>query len=162
MISGGIAVDGLTGMAGLLHLARPTTMTIEPNLIETPSAYVERMNRDLVVTRYKNGVKVDAAAIAENLRARMSFPGSEPYAVIGIFPEDVDFDLDLLDRDHYSDKDTSRLTRVLAIVAEGVLFEKIAHLYFAYHPPGFHAKVFRRLQEAVLWVDERLEQRIAG
>lgn len=137
-------------------------MTIEPNIIETPSAYVERMNRDLVVTRYKNGVKVDAAAIAENLRARMTLPGKEPYAVIGIFPEDVDFDMDLLDQDHYADRDLSRLTRVLAIVAEGSLFERIAHLYFAYHPPGFHAKVFGRLQEAVMWVDDRLEQRIAG
>jgi hypothetical protein len=39
-----------------------------------------------VICRYKEGVKVDAAAVKENLEARKRFPGHEPYAVIGSFP----------------------------------------------------------------------------
>ena len=125
--------------------------------IETPSALVERVDEDLVICRYKHGVKVNAAAVAENLAARLSFPGKEPYAVIGIFPSDVDFDMSLLDKCHYSSIVLNEVTRVLAIVAEDELFEPIAKLYFALYPTSFSNQVFRTEAEARTWVNARIQ-----
>ena len=121
---------------------------------ETATAIVERVIPELVICRYKHGVKVNAAAVAENLEARMRFPGTEPYAVIGIFPEDVDFDMSLLEKNHYTDIALNAVTQVLAIVAEGTLFDPIAKLYFAYHPTQFTSRVFASEQEATDWVNE--------
>lgn len=129
------------------------------NRIETASAVVERVNDDLVICRYKPGVIVDASAVQANLDARKSFPGSAPYAVIGIFPEDIDFDMTLLNMDHYGDRAMDDETRVLAIVAEGRMFEQIAQLYFAYHPTHFPNQVFMHLADALVWVNEQLELR---
>jgi len=126
----------------------------------TPSAVVERIDPELVVCRYKEGVKVDAAAVRENLEARKRFPGHEPYAVIGIFPESVDFDMSLLEHNHYTDIALNKVTQLLAIVAEGELFEPIAKLYFAYHPTPFSSQVFPTEQEALKWVKERTLQRM--
>ena len=127
--------------------------------IETNSAVVERINPDLVICTYKPGVKVDADAVRENLLARKQFPGREAYVVIGIFPEDVDFDMSLLDTDHYKATSVDDVTRLLAIVAEGSLFERIAQLYFAYHPTNFTSRVFRRVADAMNWADERILER---
>lgn len=124
--------------------------------VETPSAVVEKLGPDLVVCRYRHGVKVTADAVRENLEARMAFTGKEPYAVIGIFPEDVDFDMSLLERNHYTDIALNAATRVLAIVAEGSLFEPIAELYFAYHPTQFTSRVFPSEGPALSWVQERI------
>ncbi|MGB3870450.1 MAG: hypothetical protein WA937_13440 [Flavobacteriales bacterium] len=125
--------------------------------VETPSAFVERVSPQLVICRYKHGVKVNAAAVRENLAARMSFPGKEPYAVIGIFPEDVDFDMSLLEQNHYTNIALNLVTQLLAIVAEGALFEPIASLYFAYHPTRFLNKVFPSEAEALAWVEQRIQ-----
>ena len=125
--------------------------------IETPSAIVERVDEELVICRYKHGVKVNAAAVAENLLARLRFPGKEPYAVIGIFPSDVNFDMSLLEKSHYTSIALNNVTRVLAIVAQDELFEPIAKLYFAYYPTSFSNMVFRTEAEARTWVNARIQ-----
>ncbi len=125
--------------------------------IETASAIVERVNPDLVICRYKYGARVDARAVAENLKARMSFHGKAPYAVIGIFPESVDFEMSLIENNHYTDIALIQVTRVLAIVAEGALFDPIARLYFAYYPPEFSSGVFTTEEEARKWVNARIQ-----
>jgi len=124
--------------------------------VETRSAVVEKAGPELVVCRYRHGVKVTAAAVRENLEARLTLVGKEPYAVIGIFPEDVDFDMSLLEENHYTDIVLNAATRVLALVAEGDLFEPIAKLYLAYHPTQFESAVFPTEAEAMAWVNERI------
>lgn len=129
---------------------------------ETSSAIVERISPELVICRYKPGVRANAAAVHENLEARMAFPGKEPYAVIGVFPEDVDFDMTLLEHNHYTNIALNQVTQVLAIVAEGMLFEPIAQLYFAYHPTSFASQVFSSEKEAMLWVDQHIKKVTQG
>lgn len=124
---------------------------------ETASAIVERVDNDLVICRYKPGIRVDARAVAENLEARKRFDGKDPYAVIGIFPESVDFDMSLIENNHYTDTTLNQVTRVLAIVAEGALFDPIARLYFAYYPPQFSTSVFSTEEEARKWVNARIQ-----
>lgn len=124
---------------------------------ETPSAIVERVNPQLVITRYKPGIKANSAAVRENMVARMAFPGKEPYAVIGIFPADVDFDMTLLEQNHYTNIALNKVTQVLAIVAEGELFDPIARLYFAYHPTSFASQVFPTEAAAMAWVNKHIK-----
>lgn len=126
------------------------------DIIETDTATVARVADDLVICRYKPQAVISAQAVRENLEARSRLPGERPTAVIGIFPEDVDFDMTLLGRDHYVEVDVNDRTRVLAIVAEGSLFNRIAHLYFAYYPTHFRTQVFQQLSEALVWVEQQV------
>lgn len=142
----------------MFHRREWTNLAIVERL-ETSSAIVERVNPDLVICRYKPGVLVNSAAVRENLEARKRFPGKEAYAVIGYFPEDADFDMSLLDADHYKEVEVTAVTSVLAIVAVGALFDNIAKLFFAYHPQGFATRVFRTMPEAEQWVQERIALR---
>jgi hypothetical protein len=71
----------------------------------------------------------------------------------------VDFDMSLLEQNHYSDIALNKVTQLLSIVAEGELFGPIAQLYFAYHPTPFTSQVFPSEQEALKWVKERIRQR---
>ncbi len=120
--------------------------------IETPSAVMERMNADIVVCRYKTGVKMSAAVVRENLAARKLFAEELPFGVIGIVPEDADFEMGMLTTDLYGNGAASRETHALAIVVQDNLLEKIAGIYFRYHPTEFPTKVFRHLHDAVAWI----------
>lgn len=75
---------------------------------------------------------------------------------MGIFPEDSEFDMTLLSEDHYCEIVLNDVTRSLAIVAEGSLFDTVAHLYFAYFPTKFPSRVFRTEAEALVWVNEQI------
>lgn len=124
--------------------------------IETNSVVMERVGPDLVVCRYKTGVRVNAAVLQENLMARKLFAGPEPFGVIGILPEDLDFDTSLVGSDVYAGGIVDRETHALALVVEGDLLEKLAALYLKYHPTKFPCQVFARYADAVKWVGERI------
>ncbi|MFZ1687047.1 MAG: hypothetical protein WAU70_06485 [Flavobacteriales bacterium] len=127
--------------------------------IETPSAVMERMNADIVVCRYKTGVKMSAAVVRENLAARKQFAEELPFGVIGIVPEDADFEMGMLMTNVYGDGAAGQETHALAIVVQDNLLEKIAGIYLRYHPTEFPIKVFRHLQDAVAWIGLCLAER---
>lgn len=125
--------------------------------VETDSATVERAHAELAICRYRPGTRVDATALGQNLQARMRHPGREAHAVMAIFPEDVDFDIGLLENNHYTDLSLNEVTKVLAIVAHGSLYDRIAHLYTLNHLSTASNRVFRTELEARAWVEERIE-----
>ena len=129
---------------------------------ETASAIVERVHSELAICRYRPRVRVDATALGENLKARMRVPGKEAYAVIAIFPEDVDFDMNLLEENLYTDLSLNDVTRVLAIVAKGDLYDPIASLYSMNHLTSVANRVFRTEQEARAWVEMRIAEHAQG
>ena len=126
---------------------------------ETTSAILERVNDDLVICRYKRGARVDAIAVTENLHARLRFRGREPFAVIGVLPADVDFDRTLLKQNYYADMVFNDVTQVLAIVAEGALFESVSKLFFEKNPTSFYSSIFAREHDALTWINERIRLR---
>lgn len=148
--------------AGMYILQRRTKVcyeTLNPIAMEpeeTSSARVERVHAELAICRYRPGARVDAAALGENLEARMRHPGREAHAVIAIFPEDVDFDMVLLEKNHYTDLSLNEVTKVLAIVATGALYERIAGLYALNQLATASNRVFRTEAEARVWVEERI------
>lgn len=131
-------------------------METRPRIIETPTATVQFIARNVVLARYRPDVQVGREEIAENLRARIAGLGEGPYGVIALFPEETDFELSLLSTDHYADEAMARSTSALAIVAEGTLYERFAHIYLNYHPTAFRAKVFADLTPAIAWVQEQV------
>lgn len=127
---------------------------------ETASAIVERVHSELAICRYHPRARVDATALGENLKARMRVPGREAYALIAIFPENVDFDLSLLEKHYYTDLSLNEVTRVLALVAMGTLYESIASLYSLNHLRSVSNRVFRTEKEARAWVEMRIAEHI--
>lgn len=129
---------------------------------ETASAIVERVHSELAICRYHPGVRVDATALGENLKARMRVPGKEAYAVMAIFPENVDFDMGLLENHYYTELSLNEVTRVLAIVAKGELYAPIASLYSMNHLISVSNRVFRTEKEARAWVELRIAEHAQG
>ena len=129
---------------------------------ETNSAIVQQVTPDLVVTRYKPGAMVDAQAVKDNIQARLNFSATHPYAVVGIFPDDVDFDMSALENDHFKGEVLNEVTQVMAIVAHGDTFDTMAQMYFALHPTQFASRVFRMEIDAFQWVNERIKVWRAG
>ena len=127
---------------------------------ETASAVVERIHAELAICRYRPRVRVDAPALGENLKARMRVPGKEAYALIAIFPENVDFDMSLLDMNLYTDLSLNEDTRVLAIVALGRLYERIAHRTALNPAARVGLRVFRTEEEARDWVELRIAEQV--
>ncbi len=123
---------------------------------ETASAIVERVHPELTICRYRPRVRVDATALGENLKARMRVPGREAYAVMAIFPENVGFDMGLLENHYYTDLSLNEVTRVLAIVAKGALYAPIASLYSMNHLLSVSNRVFRTENEARAWAELRI------
>lgn len=131
---------------------------MKQQVIDTRLATVERTGDHLIVVRIKPGSKLDTKGFAEILATRKELAGDRPAAVICIIPEDVDFDTAILTTDHHKGANVGSFTKVMAIVSEGSLFERLSELYFAFHPPEFTLKVFRELQDAIIWVDERMAE----
>lgn len=143
---------------GFVELLDQITMQRE----ETASAIVERVHSELAICRYHSGARVDASALGENLKARMRVAGREAYAVIAIFPENVDFDMNLLERNLYTDLSLNEVTRVLAIVALGALYDPIASLHSMNHLTSVANRVFRTEVEARAWVEMRIAEHAQG
>ncbi|MCB0774358.1 MAG: hypothetical protein KDB93_13405 [Flavobacteriales bacterium] len=128
--------------------------------VETSTAFIELLNPHLVITRYKPAAHVTAEAVRENLEVRMAMPGPLAKAVIAIFPEDMDFDMSLLDRDHYMEQRYTESTLAMAVVSSGVLHQPLANLYIAYHPTSFKYRVFSDEREAIAWANEEVKLRL--
>ena len=125
---------------------------------ETASAIVERVHSELAICRYHPRTRVDATALGENLKARMRVPGKEAYAVMAIFPENVDFDMTLLEKSYYTELSLNEVTRVLAIVAKGALYDPIIGLYTLNNLTSVSNRVFRTEEEAREWVEMRIAE----
>jgi hypothetical protein len=119
--------------------------------IETKTATVERHGEGLVVCRYKLGVPVDAFAVRENMEVRLRFK-PVPKAVVSVFPDGLEIDSSLLQRDHYAQRSLSDAIDLLAIVLGSSLQVPIAELYLSYHPTRFSSRIFTDEAEAMAWI----------
>lgn len=136
---------------GFLHLSRFKMMERE----DLGSAVVEMPNPGLVVVRYAPGAIISAALIRELIGVRRRMVGRTPHVVIGIFPENLEFDMSLLQSDHYASPEEMEGLMAMAVVAEGAVVHPIAKLYFAYFPTRFKSRVFSLEREGMAWIREQ-------
>ncbi len=125
-------------------------------IIDTRLATLERIGPQLVVIRYKPGAVIDAQGLREIIEVRRVRFGHDHYAVVAIVPESADFNMSMLETDHYKEGCEDDPMRVLATVVEDAFHRRMAELYVSYHPTEFHYKVFSQLQPAIIWAEEML------
>lgn len=94
--------------------------------------------------------------LAETAEARKRLRPKPPRGVVMTFPDDITFEMEVMDTDHQEDMATNHVTEAIALVAEGGFLEPVAKLYLAYFPSRLKRAVFRSEEEALLWVDEQL------
>lgn len=120
--------------------------TALPRMIETRAATLERMDGNLVEVRFKPEVKLDLAGLAEVVHAKRVLCHTEEMDVLAVLPPEVDLDLNLLSVDHDVINGGCGLARRSALVAQSPFNERLATIYFRYHPREHATHAF--LEEA--------------
>lgn len=120
---------------------------------DTRLARVVRTAPDRVEVRFKEGVKLDTTGISEILDLRRNLGADAPHKVLIVIPDDVDFEMDMLTKDHYAAHRAKDHTVAVAWVAHGSLQNQLTSLYLTYHPSPFRSAVFTNEDDARCWLD---------
>ena len=133
-------------------------MTIVPEERDTRLAHLIRVRPELVEIRYKAGSTLGGQALAEVQEARRELMGERPYATLTIIPEDVDFQLDSMNKDHAAVDRTQGLLIATAVVCRANMIQMLTKLYFSYFPQMHRILVTDNEAEGRTWVTTQLEQ----
>ncbi len=134
------------------------TIVFEEDSYETSIATIVRTRPDLMEIRYKPGCTLDMAGVKEIHEVRARVFGERPYASLSLIPEDVDFQLDITQQDHYIAKRKSDPLVAWAVVSRGPMLEMISKLYFSYFPQTFPVLTTADEQEAREWIEAQLDR----
>lgn len=117
--------------------------------VHSPLATIERMTKDLVVIWWKRNVRIDGRSIQHIACAVGGEPGQRLSVIVNI-PEDNDFDVAIMQENHCM---TERI-KVMAVICESGLFQTLVELYLSYFPQHFPVRVFRSVEEGLVWLEE--------
>lgn len=131
---------------------------IHPQLIETRLATVERTAGSMVEVRIKPDVKLDAEGIGEIVRAKHELCVAQEADILMVLPPEVDFELNVLSLDHHAINGGCGLARRLAFAAQSSFNERLAHIYFRYHPRDGETAVFLDEVDARAWLTQGMPQ----
>lgn len=129
-----------------------------PQLIETRSATLERVSSDLIELRFKPDVKLDVQGLGEIVQAKRAMCRNSEMDVLAILPPDIDFELNVLQMDHHTEHGGCGLARRLALAAQSPFNERLASIYFRYHPREHATAVFLDEGDAREWLAKALPQ----
>lgn len=127
---------------------------LHPRLIETRTATLERTAVGLVEVRFKPDVRLDAEGLAEVVRAKQSLCAAEAADILMVLPPEVDFDLGIMGMDHHALNGGCGQARRLALAAQSTFNERLAGIYFRYHPRENATAVFFDEGDARHWLSE--------
>ncbi len=134
------------------------TIAFEEERFETSIATIVRTRPNLMEVRYKPGCTMDMDGVKEIHEVRARVFGSRPYASLSLIPEDVDFRLDITQKDHYSVNRSNDPLGAWAVVSRGAMLDMIAKLYFSYFPQTFPVLTTSNEEEARAWIDAQLDK----
>lgn len=129
------------------------------NRIETRLASVERTGEALVEVRIKPDVRLDAEGLGEMVRAKHRLCAEQPADILLVFPSEVDFDLNVLSMDHRALHGGCGLAGRLALAAQSAFNERLAGIYFRYHPRDTDTAVFVEEGDARAWLVASVSER---
>ncbi|MBK7945218.1 MAG: hypothetical protein IPJ85_07910 [Flavobacteriales bacterium] len=129
-----------------------------PQLIETRLATVERTAGSMVEVRIKPDVKLDAEGIGEIVRAKHELCVAQEADILMVLPPEVDFELNVLSLDHHAINGGCGLARRLAFAAQSSFNERLARIYFRYHPRDGETAVFLDEVDARAWLTQGMPQ----
>jgi len=132
-------------------------MTIDPRERQVPIAHLLRTRPDLIEVQYTPGCMLNSKGLEEVRRARQELMGNTPYGMLSIIPEDVDFELAAMQKDHLvSDRNEGSL-KAIALVTAANMMEMVLKLYFSYYPQLARILVTDNEKEAREWLMGQLE-----
>lgn len=122
-------------------------------------AHLELGKHEIIFVRLKPDVKVTNKGYLENVAARKQLSAGRALGVVCIFPEDMDFNGEILEMDHYADEPLSNFTVAMAMVTGDLLYERLFKLHAKQYFHGVPHRVFQREADAVKWVLEQVAER---
>lgn len=129
-----------------------------PQLIETRAAVLERTGERMVEVRFKPDVKLDAAGIGEVVLAKQALCATAESDILVVLPPDLDFELNVLSIDHHAVNGGCGLSKRLALAASSTFNERLAGIYFRYHPRAEETAVFVDEAHARAWLTQGMPQ----
>lgn len=133
-------------------------MIEQPRLIDTRLATLERGSNELVEVRFKPEMRLDAEGIGEIVRAKHQLCATHDTDVLMVLPPDIDFELNVLAIDHHAMNGGCGLARRLAFAAQSTFNERIARIYFRYHPRDRETAIFLAESDARAWLTQGMPQ----
>ena len=127
--------------------------------VDIGPAIVESPRPDLVIVRFKPGSIAEASSFEMSMNARREHFSGTPHGVLVVAPDDVEFRMSVLDKDHYKGQGVDDFTLAVGVISTNTAFTRVIELYYAMHPVPFPVKVFAREREAMQWVGEVLAAR---
>ncbi|MBL7950233.1 MAG: hypothetical protein JNM62_00820 [Flavobacteriales bacterium] len=133
-------------------------MTIEPTFHETRLAVIERRRPDVLIIRYHEDAAFDVVGIAEVIATCERITGEKEFGMISALPNDGEINLESMQHEHSTEGMNQRV-RAHALVASEGLLKKLATIHYNYHPQQHQVHIFGTVEEAVEWVQARLDDR---
>lgn len=127
-------------------------MATYPRTIETRLATMTMVEPGYLEQRFRPNIRIDLAGFEENRKARFTLAGDEPCVMLSVFPQEIDFDVQITSSDHFAPERGKETLIALAVVANDSMFEMVSRLYFAYFPQVFNTRVFSSEQDARNWL----------
>lgn len=133
-------------------------MTLEPREYSTTIAKLIRVRPDLLEIHYAPGSTLTVEHTTEVQEMRRKIMGNARYGTLTIIPDDVDYQLNAMDKDHVSVERSQGNLVASAVVAKATMIELLVKLYFANFQPLHGVKVTDNEQEARAWLSTQLEE----
>ncbi|MEO5585612.1 MAG: hypothetical protein ABIQ75_09170 [Flavobacteriales bacterium] len=127
-------------------------------IIQTKAATLERKDNGVLEIRFKEHVKLTVDGVQEVLDARMELCGRGPYAVLVTLPDDIDFEIAVLAKDHYDGRGLEDCTYAVAWDTGSEMNEKLVDIFYRYFPQPFPVKTFPSEEEARAWLDKKMAE----
>ena len=117
-------------------------------------ATIERDAQGLIRIRVNEGARLDVNGFKEILETRRRLADGQPARVLASLPDDIDFEVQIMNVDHYAGVDATSFTKAFAIVTQASLYTRLYQLYVAYFKPSFPVQVFPDEPSALRWLTE--------
>lgn len=131
-------------------------MNKEHQLIETRTAILERVSDRLIELRFKPDVKLDVEGMGEIVHAKRALCAGKDMDVLAIMPPELDFELNVLSLDHHATNGGCGNAHRLAFAAQSSFNERLANIYFRYHPRPHPTGIFLTEADARKWLATKL------
>ena len=133
-------------------------MTTGPSERQVSIAHLVRVQPDMIEIQYTPGCIFNSKWGDEVRVARQELMGAVPYGVLSIIPEDADFEVVTMHRDHFASDRNEGKMKAIALVTSAGMMEMMLKLYFSLYPQLARILVTERETEAREWLRVQMEE----
>ena len=126
-------------------------------LIDTGSATLERVSDTLIELRFKPDMKLTSSVIDDVIKAKQRMC-LDAVDILAIMPPEVDLELNVMSMDNDALNHTCGHSRRLAFAAQSPFNERLATIFFRYHPRPHPTAVFLDIADARAWLTSTAPQ----